>query len=88
MSTRHPQVRQCEQCYQLRGVLGQAAEAYLHVTELALDHPERVLDLGPHLRLGLFDLALGFLERAVLAEFSVSAATRRDLPDHFAARMF
>lgn len=37
MSTRHPQVRQCEQYHQLRGVLGQAAEAYLHVTELALE---------------------------------------------------
>jgi hypothetical protein len=32
-------------------VFGQAAEVHLGVTELALDHPERVFDLGAYLRL-------------------------------------
>jgi hypothetical protein len=52
------------------------------LTKLALDHPKRVLDLGPHLRLGLLDLALGFVERAALAKLFVSIAACRDLPDH------
>ena len=56
MSARHPQVRQGEQRHQLRSVFDQATEARLHITELTLDHPERVLDLGPYLRLGLLDL--------------------------------
>lgn len=46
MSARHPQIRQREQCHQLRGVLRQTSEARLHITELALDHPERVLNFG------------------------------------------
>ncbi len=70
MSARHPQVRQSEQCHQLRRVFGQAAKAHLGVTELALDYPERMLDLGAHLSLGLFNLALAMnpliCEEAVL----------------------
>ena len=31
----------------------QATEAHLGVAELTLDHPNRVLDLGTHLRFGL-----------------------------------
>ncbi|MNY71480.1 hypothetical protein D3C86_2098320 [compost metagenome] len=61
MSARHPQVRQREQCHQLRRVLRQTTEPRLHITELALDHSEWVFDLGPNLRLGLLDLALGFV---------------------------
>jgi hypothetical protein len=87
MSTRHPQVRQCEQRHQLRGVLGQATEAHLHVSELALDHPKRVLNLGPHLRLGLFDPALGFVHGTAFIEFLVGATTSRDLSDDCAASM-
>ena len=48
---------------------GQAAKAHLGVTELALDYPERMLDLGAHLSLGLFNLALGFVQHAALIEF-------------------
>ena len=61
MSSRHPQVRQREQCHQLRRVLRKTTEARLHITELALDNSERVLDLGAHLGLGLLDLALGLV---------------------------
>ena len=39
----HPQVGQREQRVQLRGVLRQPAVPHLHMAELALDHPERVL---------------------------------------------
>jgi len=88
MSACHPQIRQREQCHQLRGVLRQTPEARLHITELALDHPERVLDLGANLRLGLLDLALGFVQHAAFIEFLVGAAAGSDLPDHLPAFMF
>lgn len=52
----HPQVGQRKQCVQLRRVLGQSPVAHLHMSELALDHPERVFDLGS-------DARLGFLQR-------------------------
>ena len=39
-------------------VLGQTTEVCLHIIELALDHPERMFDLGSHLGFGLLDLAL------------------------------
>jgi len=45
---RHPQIRQREQRPQLHGVLVQPSVAHLHIPELALDHPKRVLDLGAH----------------------------------------
>ena len=57
MPAGHPQIRQ-EQRDQLGGVLGQAAKTYLGVAELPLDYPERVLDFGSYLRLGLLDLRL------------------------------
>lgn len=72
----------------MSGVLGQATEAHLHVTELALDHSKRVLDLRSHLCLGLLDLALGFVQGAAFIELLVGAAACCDLPDHFAASMF
>ena len=46
ISTRHPQVGQCEQRDQLRRVLGQASVPHLGEAELLLDHAERMLDLG------------------------------------------
>jgi hypothetical protein len=42
----HPQIGQRKQRLQLRRVLGQAAVAHLHMTELALDDTEWVLHLG------------------------------------------
>ena len=87
MSACHPQVRQREQRHQLRSILGQATEARLHITELPLDHPKRVLNLGPYLSLGFLDLASGFVQRAALAQLFVSAAPCCHLPNHFAAIM-
>lgn len=40
----------------MRRVLLQAAIPDLDIAELALDNPERVLNLGPNTRLGFFDL--------------------------------
>ena len=87
MFARHPQIRQCEQCHQLRRVLCQTTEPRLHITELALDHSEWVFNLGAHLGLGLLDLALGFVQRATLTQLLVSAAAGGDLPDDLTAFM-
>lgn len=62
MSACHPRVRQGEQRKHLCSVFHQASEAHLRVTEMALDHPKRVLDLGSNLGLGLLDLAYRFVE--------------------------
>ena len=55
-ASRHPQIGQRKQRVQLRSVLLQSAIAHLDVTELALDHPERMLDLGPDTGLDAFQL--------------------------------
>ena len=88
MSARHPQVRQSEQRHQLRRVLRQTTEAHLHITELALDHPERMLDLGSYLSLGLLNLALGFVQSTALIKLLVSTTAGGDLPDDPPAFMF
>ncbi|CQR41666.1 conserved hypothetical protein [Thiomonas sp. CB3] len=48
----HPQVRQCEHHQQLARVLGQAPITCLAMSELAFDHPKRVLHLGTNAGLG------------------------------------
>lgn len=75
------------QCHALRRVLGQATKVRLHITELALDRPEQVVDLGTHLCVGLLDLALGFVQRVALIEFLIRSATGRDLPNYLTAYM-
>ncbi len=52
----HPQVGQRKQRVELRGVLLEAAVTHLDVAELALDHPKRVLYLGPDAGLDSLDL--------------------------------
>ena len=52
--THHPEIRRGEQGRQLRRVLRQSPVPHLHVPELALHHPERMLHPGPHLRLHPF----------------------------------
>ena len=61
MSVDHPQIRRCNQCHHLRGVLGQSTETRLHIIERAFDPLAWVFDLGPNLRLGHLDFTLGFV---------------------------
>jgi len=51
LSSSHPKVRQGAERGQLSRIFRQPAKAYFHISKLALDHPERMLDLGA--RLGL-----------------------------------
>src|SRR3546814_15483455 len=88
MSAHHPQVRQREQRHQLRRVLRQTTEANLHITELALDHPERMLDLGSYLSLGVVNRARGFVQSTALIRLLVSTTAGGDLPDDLPAFMF
>jgi len=74
---RHPQVGKCEQCVQLRLVLDQPAVAHLHVSELALDHPERMFNLGPDARLDL-------LQWSKIAPIGVLLSTTLRLPGRMA----
>ena len=46
---RHPEIGERKQRVQLRRVLHQAAVAHLDISELALDHPKWMFDLGPRL---------------------------------------
>jgi hypothetical protein len=46
MPARHPQIRQGKQRDELGRVLGQPSVAHLRVPELALEHTERMLNLG------------------------------------------
>lgn len=48
---RHPQIRQCKQHDNLRGVLRQPAVSHLREAELALDHPKRTFGLRANARL-------------------------------------
>ena len=41
------QVRQCKHHHQVAGVLGPTPEMRLAMPKLALDHPKRLLELGP-----------------------------------------
>ena len=55
-------------CASARSVLGQPPVAHLHMPELALDDPERVLHLGPDAGLELFELVEHGAYRAVLVQ--------------------
>ena len=52
----HPQVDQCEQRRHLRAVLRQSLVAHLHVVELPLEHPERMLHRRTDRGLGMLQL--------------------------------
>lgn len=68
---RHPQVGQRKQRYQLGGILGQAAVANLHMAELTLDYPERMLDLGAYgrcRRVGAWRSAIIFINVVLMME--------------------
>ena len=50
MPARHKQIGQCAGHDQAMGVLCQSAVAHLNETKHPFDDPDRMLDLGPHLR--------------------------------------
>lgn len=64
----HPKVGEHEERIQLCRVLGQATVAHLGVSELAFDHPERVLYLGTDAGLELFDLVRDRIQRIALIQ--------------------
>jgi hypothetical protein len=76
----HPQVGQRKQRVQLRRVLRQPAVAHLHMPELALDHPERMFDLGPDARLGPLDLIQDRAHRRALVQHLAFARAHGHVP--------
>lgn len=77
----HPQIQRREQGDQLRDVLLQPAVAHLHMTELALDDPEQMFDLGTHAGLEFLDLLDQGIDRVALP-------SARRLPGRIAMRQF
>jgi hypothetical protein len=63
----------------VRGVLGQPAEPHLNQTGLALDHSERMLDLGPNAGLAVF-LLLGLRSGPALGQLGDVARLGCDVP--------
>lgn len=57
-----------EQGLDLRRVFRKPTVANLHETELALDHTERVFDLGPDARLELLDVLGQRIDRVGLVQ--------------------
>jgi hypothetical protein len=53
------------------------------LTELALDHPERMLDFGVYLGRGFLDPAPGSVQLARLVQLLVGAAANGERPYHF-----
>ena len=80
MSSGHLHIAQRKQRYELRRIFGQPFVANLVETELALDHPKRVLDLCANTG---FEL-LGFIQQAaprrVLVQCPALAGPHRDVP--------
>jgi hypothetical protein len=65
----------------------QSTKAHFNVTKLPLDHPKRMLNLGPCLSFAVLDLALGFVQQAAFIQLGIGAAARCDLPDHLTTFM-
>jgi hypothetical protein len=62
--------------------LPEPAMAHLEVTELALDHPKGMLDLGPHAGLEPLDLVDEPVELAGLVQRLALARAHGDVPGH------
>lgn len=73
------QIRQAEQCEELRRVLRQSLVAHLLHAEDVLDDVQRVLDLGAHARLELLDLVHQSANRRLRQRLAL-ARTHRDFP--------
>ena len=87
LAARHPQVGQREQGRELRGVLLQSAVADLHEAELALDHTERVLDLGADTGLDAFDFIDHRAQSPALVQCCALARAHGHMPGHVRRRV-
>lgn len=66
LSSDQEKVAEGEQREELRPVLREAAVAGLEIPELALEHPERMLDPGPHHGDDPVDVRVDGMQRAAL----------------------
>ena len=80
MSSRHPHITQREQRHQLRRVFCQPFVANLGEAELALDHPERVLDLRANAGFELLGFVLQAAPMRVLIQCPAFARSHGDMP--------
>eukprot|EP00952_Eustigmatos_sp_NYUAD-ZCMA_P003416 14924-Eustigmatos_ZCMA.PRE.1 len=79
-SAHHPQIAQRKQRVQLRLVLGQAAIAQLHMSELTLDDPERMLHFRPDAGLHVLELVHERAHRRGLIQCAALARTHGHVP--------
>ena len=85
----HPQAEEHEQREELRRVLGQSAVTYLCVSELTLDHSERVLHLGTDVSLELLDSIHDRIQCIALVQCSAHSPSHGHMPvDIHALRLF
>jgi hypothetical protein len=82
MASRHPHLTQRKQRHQLRRVFGQPFAANLGKTELALSHPERVLNLRANDGFELLRILQQATARRVLIQCPAFAGAHGDMPVH------
>jgi hypothetical protein len=80
MSSCHPHIAQRKQRHQLRRVFGQPFVANLGETELALDHPEWMLDLRANAGFELLGFVQQAAPRRVLVQCPAFARAHGDMP--------
>src|SRR5437763_14278691 len=80
----HKQIGQRAGHEQAMGILLQPAIAHLGKAEHPLDHPDRMLDPGPHFRLGAVFRPLDLIDNTAVAVAAIGeiAGLGRMLPDH------
>ena len=88
LPARHQHLAQRKHHLQPRRVLGQTPVAHLGVTELLLDHPERVLHLRPDAGLDLLDPLDGLGQRSAPVQRGSFARAHGNVPYHLQAPGF
>lgn len=86
-ATRHPKIGQGEQGGELSGVFLQPTVAHLDEAELLLDHPERVLNLGPDARLDAFNFVNHDVDGIGQVQYRPLARAHGHMPFHVASRV-
>lgn len=82
LAARQPQVAQREQGLDLRRVFRKTPVAHFHETELALDHPERMLDIDVNADLEFLDVLAHRVGGIALGQCSALARAHGHLPPH------